>query len=107
MSARAPSLSKPCTIISRCCRSEAKREWKNGHSEQSLKSDVDAKAQSLVSNCEAPADMGGPFQFVNHRNGKILNGNVALSVGIDQELLAAGAEMSSPPPDFMFAERAR
>jgi hypothetical protein len=51
--------------------------------------------------------MGGPFQFVNHRNGKILNGNVALSVGIDQELLAAGAEMSSPPPDFMFAERAR
>src|SRR6185437_8450095 len=59
-----------------------------------------ASLVASVSDREALADVGRTLQFIDHCDGKILNGDVALPIGVRQELVAAKAELSCPLPRF-------
>jgi hypothetical protein len=43
----------------------------------------------LIPDRETSANVRRPLKFVDHRCGIVLNRNLALSIGIDQELVAA------------------
>jgi len=45
-----------------------------------------------VPNCKALPDMLWAFQFVDHRNGVILNRNIAMAGGVYQKLVASEVE---------------
>jgi hypothetical protein len=50
--------------------------------------------------CKALPDMLRAFQFVDHRNGVILNRNIAMAGGVYQNLVASQAKL---PPTLIIA----
>ena len=55
-------------------------------------------AYQLVANREAPSAVLGVFQLIDHRNGKVLHGDAALTLGIDYKISAPSRKLPVRSP---------